>query len=223
MKVAVLTCTRDRLDYTQHCYGTFKANAGCPYDLYVVDQDSQDGTAEWLADHTTAVVITLGKNIGICPALNLLLDDVLDPYDYDVVVRWDNDCEVLQPGTLERVAGLACAYDMILAPRVLGLRNPPAVLGELDVGGEPVDEVGVLGGVYMAIPAELFSLDGYRYDEAQPPWSGDELIVPWFLGRGGHAGYLRNWQVNHYKTTEGQAADKPEYFARRVAEGGPAL
>lgn len=223
MRVAVLTCTRDRLDYTQHCYGTLRAYAGCPFDMYVVDQDSKDGTAAWLAEHTRAVVITLGKNIGICPALNLLLDDVLDPYDYDVVVRWDNDCELTRPGTLERVAHLAYDYDMILAPRVAGLRNPPPALGDLDVGGEHALEVAILGGIFMAVPAELYSLDGFRYDEAQPPWSGDELIVPWFRSRGGRAACLRDWVVNHYKTTEGQLADKPEYFARRVAEGGPAL
>lgn len=223
MRIAVLTLTRDRLLYTIHCYETLRKYAGAEFDWYVVDQASEDDTVTWLGEQTDAHVLALDENVGICRGLNLLLDDVLDPYDYDVVVRWDNDCELTRLGTLARVAELALDYDLILAPRVDGLRNPPATLGELEVGGEPVDLVSVLGGIFMCVPSELYWLDGFRYDEACPPWSGDELIVPWFYARGGRAGYLRDWHVNHYKTTEGQRRDIPEYFDRRVAEGGPAL
>jgi GT2 family glycosyltransferase len=46
MNVAVLTLTRDRLPYTQHCFATLKENAGCDYDHIVLDQGSTDGTAE---------------------------------------------------------------------------------------------------------------------------------------------------------------------------------
>jgi len=223
VRVALLTCTRDRLPYLIHCYDTLREYAGCDFDLYVADQGSEDDTVMWLGEQTDAHVLALGKNLGLCCALNLLLGDVFDAWDYDVIVRWDNDCELTQPETLSTVAGLALDYDMILAPRVEGLRNPPAHVGEIQVGDYVVDETSILGGIFMAVPAELYSLDGFRYDESQPPWAGDELIVPWFRARGGRAGYVREFSVNHYKTTEGQRRDIPEYFDRRVAEGGPAL
>ena len=50
MKFAVLTLTRDRLEYTQHCFETLRQNAGCDYDHYVLDQGSEDGTRVALAE-----------------------------------------------------------------------------------------------------------------------------------------------------------------------------
>lgn len=223
MRVAVLTCTRDRLDYTIHCHDTLTRLAGCPFDWYVVDQASEDGTVAWLEDETDARVLALSENIGLCRGLNLLLDDAMDPWDYDVIVRWDNDCELMQEGTLREIAKTAVDFDWILSPSVRGLRNPVPLLGEVQVGKYAVDETAILGGIFMVIPAGLFAEEGFRYDNGQPPWSGDELIVPWFRAEGGRAGYVREFVVNHFKTTVGQGEDIPWYFERREREGGPAL
>lgn len=219
LRVAVLSLTRDRLAYTQHCFQTLKDNAGCDYDHYVVDQASEDGTVEWLNEQDDLDVIFASENIGICPGLNVLLEQSCDASAYDVIVRFDNDCEVLQPDTLRVVCEEAFEQGIIAAPRVLGLNNPPPVLRSDD----DLDETAVLGGIFMAIPATAFSVGGYRYDETFPLWEGDEAICGWWRAAGGTVGYLRGWTVNHYLTTSGQHADIPDYFQRTRNEGKVAL
>src|SRR5690348_10517273 len=123
MKISVLTLCRDRVEYTRHCFETLRANAGVAYDHFVLDQASQDDTWDYLSSLPLEQRVRVDENIGLCPGLNRLLDaGAADGYDIDV--RYDNDCEVLQPDTLRTVAQLALENDLILAPRVLGLKNP---------------------------------------------------------------------------------------------------
>lgn len=220
MRVAVLSLTRDRLDYTKRSFAQLAANAGCDFDHYVLDQASEDGTRNWLDRNIHVDKLHLAsKNLGICPALNLLLEEYLHPADYDVIVRFDNDCEVTEPGTLEAVCRVVCEHeDVILAPRVLGLRNPPMCPGVFYLGDHAVDETHLLGGVFMAIPSKVF-LDGFRFDESSPPWGGDEYVTSWLRSRGGRCGYLRPWAVWH--RTDQHLADFDWYYERRAAEGGP--
>lgn len=223
MRVAVLTLTRDRLAYSQHCFQTLRNNAGCDYDHFVLDQASKDGSVDWLLSQDDLDVTILTENVGICRALNCLLDEAVNPDDYDLIVRYDNDCEVLTPDCLRVVCEVASDHQAIVAPRVLGLRNPPPILKTTQLGDHWLDETTHLGGIFMAIPAVFFADEyGFRYDESQPPWAGDENICPWWRAKGGRVGYLQGFAVNHYLTTDGQVADIPEYFLRRQLEGGPA-
>lgn len=219
MKIAVLTLTRDRLDYTRHCFATLHANAGIDFDHYVLDQASTDGTAEWLqSDEFEGAAVAVDENLGVCRGLNLLLDEVVPAEEYDVIVRFDNDCEVLQPGTLSTVALIAHEYDCILAPHVQGLQNKPATIGRVLAGDLMISETGILGGIFMAIPARLFTEHGFRYDESNHPHTGDEEIVPWWRARGGVCGYLDGFAVNHYETTVGQRSRHPAYWERKDRE-----
>lgn len=218
MRVAVLSLTRDRLAYTQANFPLLEQNAGCEYDHIVLDQGSTDGTQEWLADHLPPDWLHFSNaNLGICPALNLLLDEIVNPADYDVIVRFDNDCEVTMPGTLKGVCEVVAEYGAILAPKVLGLRNPPASPGTFQLGEHVVDETAILGGVFMAIPSEVFKL-GFRFDENSPPWGGDEYVTSWLRERGGRCGYLRPWEVWH--RSDQHDADFPPYFSRKKREMG---
>jgi hypothetical protein len=218
LAVAILTLTRDRLPYSQHCFQTLRDNAGCDFDWFVLDQNSSDGTVEWLLDQDDLTVMTLGQNVGICRGLNLLLTEALNTADYDVIVRFDNDCEVTQPGTLAAVCEAAVDYEAIVAPRVEGLRNPPPTVLSVSIGDQAIDVTNILGGIFMAVPSQLFWRDGYEYDETNPPWSGDEAIVPWYRQRGGLCGYLQGYAVNHYLTSDGQDANDVPYLERKLAE-----
>lgn len=217
MKIALLTLCRDRVEYTRSCFNSLQANAGIAYDHFVLDQGSVDGTWDYLQSIPLKVRIRLEENIGLCPGLNRLLDAGAAE-GYDVVVRYDNDCEVLQPNTLCSIAQLAFEHDLIVAPRVLGLRNPPPIIGEFGVDGTRILETAILGGIFMAMPGLLFTRDRFRYDESNPPWAGDEKICDWYRERGGRCGYVAEFEVNHVDTTEGQLARYPDYFARRAAE-----
>lgn len=222
VRVAVLSLTRDRLAYSQYCFQTLRANAGCDYDHFVLDNASTDGTFEWLMDefdeHLTGLAAS-PRNVGICRALNRMLDE-FELSEHDVIVRFDNDCEVTQPDTLKTVCEVALEHDAIVAPRVLGLQAPPLTLCNTQLGDQVLEETAILGGIFMAIPATLFFEHGFRYDESMPPYTGDEAIVPWWRSRGGRAGYLQGWHVNHYLTSVGQRSDGrvAEYEKRKLAE-----
>lgn len=216
MNVAVLTLTRDRLPYTQHCFQTLRDNAGCHYDHYVLDQASEDGTVEWLEQQDDLDVTFASENIGINHGLNHLLDYAIDLDRYDVIVKFDNDCELLTPDTLVDVCDLALDADIITSPRIHGLRNPPKVIGN-EWG---VDLTHIVGGIFMATPAYVFQ-EGYRHrTEHVGLWGSDDSDLCRHFGR---CGYVRGYHANHYLTTDGQHADIPDYFARTLAEGKPSI
>lgn len=220
MNVAVLTLTRERLSYTRHCFERLRDLAGCDYDHFVLDQGSRDGTAEWLRMQDVELV-ALRENVGCCRGWNVLVDlTKIAPKSYDVLVCFDNDCELTGPETLRVVAGLASEHQTLLSPRVLGLRYPPPTLGQFTLGEHVIDETAVLGNIFMAIPAGLF--EEFRFDESNLPWAGGEAITSWYRSQGGRCGYVRGFECWHYRTTDGQVRDYPWYFARRVLEGGPA-
>ena len=132
MRVAVLSLTMNRLGYTKHCFATLRANAGCDFDWFITDNGSQDGTVDWLLANTDATVTAYNENAGISPALNAMLDDIVEAADYDVIVKVDNDCELLTPNTLRNVAELALTHDAILSPWIRGLRSTPQPYDQRD-------------------------------------------------------------------------------------------
>jgi GT2 family glycosyltransferase len=223
VKIAVLTMTRDRLDYTQACFASLHEYAGCDFDHYVLDQGSDDGTQDWLQgelqDDRIFILLEEPENIGRTRALTRLVALTAENDDYDVIITFDNDCELTQPNTIRDLANLVDEGGCILSPRVLGLRNTPQSTRELVIGDEPILDVPQIGGICMAIPAWVF--DEFRYDESQLMYD-DIHICGWFRQQGGTCGYVKRLECWHYETTDGQHARYPEYFERRVLEGGPA-
>lgn len=222
MKVAVLSLTRDRLDYTKHCFAKLRENAGIPFDHYILDQGSKDGTQEWLFEHAGDFkhVELLGENVGISRALNILLGAAVD-HDYDIYVKFDNDCELVTPGTLKEAAEYVAwaeeeGTDLIVSPHIQGLNEPPPY----DDDGEGLGFVGQLGGIFMAIPGWVFQ--EFRYDEqGNPKWGMDDVqLSQWFRNQGGRLAYLLDYPANHYQTTEGQKQTYPEYWERKKGEMG---
>ena len=218
VNVAVLTLTRDRLAYTQECFQSLREHAGCDYDHFVLDNGSTDGTLGWLEDGPFRV-FPQPANIGISRGMNLLLNQLDD--DYDVVVKIDNDCLLTQPNTLRGVCELVIEGGCILSPRILGLRNPPQPTRELRIGDEIIQDVPQIGGIFLAAPGWVY--DEFRYDESAPLWGMDDVeICRWFRQQGGTCGYVKRLEAWHHETTDGQHERFPDYFAARVAAGGPA-
>jgi glycosyl transferase family 2 len=230
MDIAVLSLTRDRLAYTQHCFASLHKNAGCEFDHYVFDQGSTDGTREWLEDYLVDVVLDEGsrkaniarcvENIGISRGNNKLLDWIVElGVDYDVYVTFDNDCEVTMPGTLAVAAKVALEGRWIVSPVVRGLIHPPTPGPAVLVAGEPVGPFPALGGIFRVMPGEFAR--GFRFNEANPLWGGDEDNVGrTALAQGFGMGYLLNWHVNHYETSRGQWERYPTYQERKLQEIG---
>lgn len=214
MNIAVLSLTRDRLDYTKHCFGTLVEHAGCEFDWWITDQGSEDGTVDWLIDNTDATVTAYSENIGICPALNLMIEDALASAEYDVVVKVDNDCEIVTPNTLRDVCAAVLEHNAILSPHIHGLNEPPPPIGQTG----PISERLVVGGIFMAVPAWMFK-QRYRHPETTPLKDGDDYhICRAYRAVGGKVGYLDGYDAWHYETTKGQHQRYPDYFARRRRE-----
>jgi GT2 family glycosyltransferase len=220
LAVAVITLTRDRLDYTQHCFAKLEEHAGTPFDHFVLDQASDDGTSEWLpgwsAERSGRFVYLRDENLGINRGLKDLLGKVYDEDDYDVVVKVDNDCELTQPNTLRDVCELAVKGGCLLSPRILGLRQPPRHFREVAIGGEAILDVPQIGGIFLAVPSWVYE----EFDYSDALLGDDVEICHWFRRRGGTCGYVKRLEAWHYETTDGQHDRYPDYFARKYEEAG---
>lgn len=219
MRVAVLSLCRDRLWATKHCFQTLRDLAGCDFDHYVLDQGSQDGTVEWLLQGDYDVSAA-GRNLGVSRGMNALLDHVV-PRGYDVIVKFDNDCELLVWNTLKACAEVALE-GYIASPHIQGLNSPPVVEQEVivtDKNGRSsrIGIPNIMGGIFMAAPAVWYTT--YRHDETNPIWGMDDAkIVDHWRAYGGECGYLLDYPANHFLSTAGQEAADPVYWARKVRE-----
>jgi hypothetical protein len=224
LKVAVLTLTRDRLAYTKRAFAALRRNAGCPYDHFVVDQGSEDGTAAWLRDYQPKGLWLLGGNIGIFRGVNLILETVCTR-GYDVIVKFDNDCEPRTAGVLADVARASYELQAVLSPRITGLNNPVPLLSVEQHGAWTVERTTMVGGIFSAVPAGFY--DGWHRSlpaDTVPGWGGDDsLVCAKARERQMIIGYLAEHHAAHIDTTRGQWARYPEYFARTLAEGKPKL
>lgn len=219
MNILVLSVTRDRLDYTKHCFARLRELAGCEYTHYVFDNGSQDDTVEWLRDeYDPDLLVASPANVGISRALNALLEEA---GGFDVIVKFDNDCEPVTDGCLADTAAFVCENPKwVASPRILGLNSPPPVEREVVMGGTRFGVTGLIGGIFLAAHASMY--DGWRHDENNPVWGMDDVsICERARKRGGGCGYLLDHQANHYETTVGQHERYGWYFQRRVTEGGP--
>ena len=216
--VAVLSLTRDRLDYTKHCFQSLHDYAGMEFDHFVLDQASTDGSQDWIRDvYEPTFYVESPTNIGVCKGLNTLIECAFELDDYDIVVKYDNDCELTQPDTLRDIVSLVMEGGCILSPRILGLRQTPTPMRELAIGNEAILDIPQIGGIFMAVPAWVY--DEFRYDEESPLYGLDDVaLCRWWRGQGGTCGYVRRLEAWHYETTDGQHERYPDYFARKQAE-----
>ncbi|MBQ8833239.1 MAG: glycosyltransferase family 2 protein [Paludibacteraceae bacterium] len=98
MKILTIIVTYNGLQWYDRCFGSLQRSA-IPLDIMVVDNASQDGTADWIAAHYPEInLIRLDKNLGFGQANNIGMRYALDNgYDYVFLLNQDawlhtNDC-----------------------------------------------------------------------------------------------------------------------------------
>jgi len=117
----VMITTYNRLNLTKKTFETTLKNAGCKYNLIIVDNASMDGTVEWLNSNLKTFdlqnyhVAPLNKNMGIAYGRNLGLK-ICDEHfpDTDFLCTLDNDV-VLPDNWLIRCCNVLKSMDKIVA------------------------------------------------------------------------------------------------------------
>src|SRR5258708_7391780 len=160
MRIAVYSITRDRLDYTKHCFASLREKAGQDFDHYIWDNHSEDGTKEWLLANLDdfAYVNLAASNYGIAQASNELIKVIKQRGPYDLIIKMDNDCEVVSDDILAKIAAWYAVpgrQGFILSPRVHGLRYQPQRVRTVLLGYFRLGEVEQIGGLFLVVPARV--------------------------------------------------------------------
>jgi len=133
-KVLAIVVTYNSLRWADKCFGSLRGSS-VPVDVIAVDNNSEDGTAEYVAENYPEVrLIRCGENLGFGAANNKALKIALEE-DYDYVYLLNSDAWVF-PGT---VAALTEAFESgdgtfgVLSPLQFAAPGPDAVgAGRLD-------------------------------------------------------------------------------------------
>lgn len=96
--IAVLNCWNNGM--IQRCIESIKANTTGAYNLIVVDQDSKDGSREWLIDQGAAAHLILNKrNVGAAEGRNQAIRAGRNPW----IIFLDSDIELQDKDWLDKV------------------------------------------------------------------------------------------------------------------------
>ena len=116
MKILVIVVTFNGLKWLERCLGSVRASE-VPADLYVWDNDSTDGSADWVQGHfPEAKLVRSADNLGFAEANNMGLRYALDKgYDYVYLLNQDAWIEPSTLGTLLAVSEVHPEY-AVLSP-----------------------------------------------------------------------------------------------------------
>lgn len=225
LKIAIFSLCRDRLLYTQACFESLRRNAGMPFDHYVFDNGSTDGTVQWLDSEYKPFPGSYYamQNHGISVASNFIVRQILQG-DYNLIIKADNDAFIRTSNILPQIVDVARAAgeNWILSPRVEGINRQPRRHRNVEIAGHPVGVTPIVGGLFHVVPTAVYQryMEQGGYPENLPLAKGqDDHLCHWFhTTQNGHCGYIEDLVVEHYETTDGQARRYPEYFTRKFAE-----
>lgn len=221
-RVAIFSLLRDRLFYSQHCFKTLREKAGYDYDHYIVNNGSEDGTAEWLWEEpgNWKAVYTNKKNVGLCAGNNQALSMIRNSgIKYDLIVKCDNDAEVISDDIVAQMVDLysQTTRPMLLSPSVIGISKQPKRSYVEKAFTHPIGVTNHIGGLFTWCNADLYLQ--YTYPDNLPLASGDDsAFAYWVYQKTLIVGYVEDLVVNHFETTDGQFRRFPQYFERKWKE-----
>jgi len=119
MKIGVCVPCYKRLKFTKFCVPMYIQNAGIEAHWYLVDDCSQDGTAEFLLNlaltNDRVYVIENNENMGIAPTRNKVFKRMLDD-GMDIFVNVDNDLLLPMNWLRDLVTVLQDSMFSVIAP-----------------------------------------------------------------------------------------------------------
>jgi glycosyltransferase involved in cell wall biosynthesis len=219
-KVAIFTITYDRLDYTKRMVKSLNKSTKYPYDWFVFDNGSQDGTPEWLEKQKARKVFLNHDNSGITNASNVLLDAIFTTGEYQIIIKVDNDCDFMTFGWLETIVDLWKRNKWLyITPYPEGLvHNPGGAprVGYSTIGPYFVEVSYHLSGLCAAVWSKVY--EKFRWSDQFLHGNQDREASVAFTKQGFMPMYLPQHRVMHMDNTMGQYQKYPDYFKRRVEE-----
>lgn len=223
-RVAIYSITYDRLDYTKTCFESLYKTTDYPFDHYVVDNGSTDGTVEHIKGKNYACIFNK-ENVGISKASNQAIEaiqaDANSYKPYDIIVKVDNDCYFHTPGWLKKMVEIWKVNNRIaLSCYIQGLKDNPGGAPRQAYGQILDQHVGMtnhLGGICHFVDARAYK--NWEWDEKSFLHGMQDLEFSQHLAsQGFQMAYLENYFSEHWEGTDGQHARYPEYFERRKHE-----
>lgn len=218
--VAIFTITYERLDYTKRMYESMRKSTRYPYEWFVFDNGSQDGTNDFVKQHTKYQAGSM-ENKGLTYASNFCIDRITGtPGEFQIIIKVDNDCEFLTKGWLETIVDMWRRNHMLyVSPYVEGLvHNPGGAprVGQAFVGPYYVEVTEHIGGIFAAIDASAYR--EFRWRDQFLHGNQDREASMRFVNDGFMPCYLPMHRVAHMDGTDEQHKKYPEYFERRKKE-----
>lgn len=240
-RVAIYTITYDRLEYTKKCFKSLNETTGYYYDHYIVDNNSTDGSQDWINKQKVEgwcqyrQLIPNKTNMGISIASNQALDSIkMTPIskkttgeekellNYDIIIKVDNDCIFQTKGWLSTMVNLwRSNHRLAMSCYINGLRDNPGGAMRFAYGtlkGELVGMTRHLGGICHFVSADAYKTFRWPEDDTLHGFQ-DLYFSNYLLANGYQMGYLENYYCSHGpKGTVAQEKDYQEYFERRKKE-----
>lgn len=224
-KIAVFSLTYDRKELTRKCFSSMYKTAGYPFDHFVVDNGSEDGTKDYLLKlknpNGKLALILNDDNKGISIASNQALDLIKEQGPYDIIMKVDNDCLFKQENWLIAMIGVWKVFpSLALSLYVEGLKDNPGGAGRIDymtINNELIGMTKHLGGICHFVDAGAYK--HFRWDEDDFLHGVQDMVMSQNLGLNGYyMGYMESWYCEHCLGTEEQHKKYKKYFDRRVKE-----
>ena len=216
LKVAIYTMTLNRLEYTKKMYESLSLG-DYDFDWFVLDQNSTDGTKEWLKGKCD--LIEEKENIGVAKGWDKLIKRIKEVGGYDIVVKVDNHAEMMTKGWLKEMVYIFERNRMvILSPYVEGLEDSPGgVMRQRPDGESPyvlindkvMGMVPNLGGIVFATPLKLY--DNFSFPEGIQG-NKDYYLSQYARSLGYNLMYMEEFRVWHIDGTAGQKIKYKDYF-----------
>lgn len=159
--VNICMITYNRLEFTRQVMTMLVAHTDFPYVLTVIDNNSQDGSKEYLKDIKKLGIIKnlvlLDENVGVAKASNLAWS--LEP-EADYYLKLDNDIVVQKSGWLGEMVAVIDALPEVGA---VAYNFEPESYPVLEIRGRRVriKSFGNLGGACIMIPRRTHDLLGF--------------------------------------------------------------
>lgn len=185
-KVAIYTITFNRLEYNKRFLKEIKKYLEIPYDHFIVDNGSRDGTAEFLktTPYKVKKIIFNKENKGLAGAQNQVLDAIGNKYDYIVSIA--PDIEFVTKALLKELIKVSRAFkdQIVLSPYInygeamheknfLKNRNLERYAYK-QVKGHKVGLTKHVGGMFRFAHSKIYQI--YKYDEKSPAYFSDDYL-----------------------------------------------